>query len=38
VAKDPYAPYAKAAAKYRPKDVRVLFIQESPPYGGDRHF
>lgn len=35
---DPYAPYAEAAAKYRPKKVRILFIQESPPYAADRHF
>src|SRR5688572_25091742 len=38
MSKDSYAPYAAAAAKYRPKDVRVLFIQESPPYATDRHF
>ncbi len=38
MSKDSYAPYAAAAAKYRPKDVRVLFIQESPPYADDRHF
>ena len=35
---DNYAPYAEAAAKYRPATVRVLFIQESPPYARDRHF
>lgn len=38
VSEDAYAPYAAAAARYRPKEVRVLFIQELPPYGGDRHF
>jgi hypothetical protein len=38
VATDPYAPYADAAAKYRPTEVRILFIQESPPYAADRHF
>lgn len=38
VAVDNYAPYAEAAAQYRPKKVRVLFIQESPPYAKERHF
>ena len=38
VTSDSYAPYAAAAEKYRPKKVRVLFIQESPPYATDRHF
>ena len=33
-----YAPYSEAAEKYRPKKVRILFIQESPPYATDRHF
>ena len=38
VAVDNYAPYAAAAERSRPKKVRVLFIQESPPYAKDRHF
>ena len=38
MASDPYAPYSEAAGKYRPKKVRILFIQESPPYATDRHF
>jgi hypothetical protein len=35
---DNYARYAEAAGQFRPKKVRVLFIQESPPYARDRHF
>ena len=30
--------YAVAAAKYKPRDVRVLFIGESPPREVDRYF
>ena len=30
--------HAEAAEHYRPGAIRVLFIQESPPYARDRHF
>ena len=30
--------YAKAAAKYKPRQVQVLFIAESPPTAIDRYF
>ena len=33
-----YAPYAKAAAQYRPAHTKLLIIQEAPPYALDRHF
>ena len=33
-----YAPYAKAAALYRPDHTKLLIIQEAPPYALERHF
>ena len=31
-------PYTKAAAKYRPKKTRLLFVAEAPPSSIDRYF
>ena len=33
-----YERYQEAADQYRPKRIKILFIQESPPYAADRHF
>jgi hypothetical protein len=30
--------YKQAAAKYRPKKTRMLFVAEAPPLGSDRYF
>ena len=33
-----YQRYRDAAEQYRPKRIKILLIQESPPYAQDRHF